>query len=159
MAKRRSKKQRQKNDKGAAPQTRLWPYLLFLFLVVGGTGVAMMHLRAPGGELNAQGLRVSGEGRSDASHVTSPELFKQPRIKTAYTIAQQIPATLNQLYCWCGCIERGMRSALECFESTHAAACEVCLGTAEVAWEMMQKGVSDAGAIQKVVDQRYGRSI
>ena len=42
-------------------------------------------------------------------------------------------ATLNQLYCWCGCIERGMRSNLECFESEHAAQCDVCLAGAEVA--------------------------
>lgn len=159
MAKRRSKKQRRKNGKGSASQVRLWPYLLFGFLLVGGTGVGVIHLSTRGGELNVQGLRVSGEGRSDASHVTPPEMFEQPRIRAAYTIAQRIPETLNQLYCWCGCIERGMRSALECFESTHAAACEVCLGTAEIAWEMMQKGVSDAGAIQEVVDKRYGRGV
>lgn len=120
--------------------------------------IAKINAGAPGGDLNAQGLRVSGEGRSDASAVAAPEQFEHPRVKAGYAVAQKIPETLNQLYCWCGCIERmGHRSALECFESDHAKNCDVCLGTAEIAWEMTQKGITDPAEIQKAVDVRYGR--
>lgn len=153
------RKSHPKRAKRKTSERRIWPMLLVLFLAIGGLMVAKIHAGAPGGELSAQGLRVSGEGRADASHVTPPELFEHPRAKAAYTIAQKIPATMNQLYCWCGCIERGMRSTLECFESAHGANCDVCMGTAEIAWEMSQKGVTDPGQIQKAVDERYGRGI
>ena len=136
--------------------TRVWPAFL-LMGVLFAMMIAVIHARAPGGDLNAQGLRVSGEGRSDASHVTPPELFEDPRVKEAYAIAGRIPETMNNLYCWCGCIERGMRSALECFESRHGASCDICIRTAEIAWAMTQRGVTDPGTIQKVVDTEMGR--
>lgn len=153
MAKNRSNRSKKRS---AGPKDRIWP----VFLLIGMFGalmVVVINAGAPGGEMNAEGLRVSGEGRADASHVTAPELFDHPRVKEGYAIAQRIPKTMNQLYCWCGCIERGMRSALECFESAHGANCEVCLGTAEIAWEMTQQGITDPAKIQKAVDARYGR--
>jgi hypothetical protein len=155
MANSRSK--RSKKGKTQTSKNRIWPAFLLLG-VLGALTILLINARAPGGELNAQGLRVSGEGRSDAAAVTPPEFFDHPRVKAGYEIAQKIPATLNQLYCWCGCIERmGHRSALECFESDHAANCDVCLGTAEIAWEMTQNGITDPAEIQKAVDARYQR--
>jgi hypothetical protein len=110
------------------------------------------------GELREDGLRIIPRGRSDASAVVPPELFDHPRVREAYAIAQKIPATLNQLYCWCGCIERmGHRSALECFESNHAAFCDVCLVNAEIAKGTIDRGVTDAGEIQKAIDARVAR--
>lgn len=124
-------------------------------LFLGGlTWLSTTHPhRAP--NLNAQGLRVSGAGRSDATRVVPPAQFADLRAKNAYRIAAEISATLNKLYCWCGCIERGMRSNLECFESTHAAQCDVCLAGAEVAWEMRQKGITDPAQVQRVLDARF----
>lgn len=147
-------KKRPKRHEGS---TRVWPAFLLLG-VLGAMTIALMHARVPGGELSAEGLRVSGEGRSDASHVTPPELFDHPRVKEAYAISQRIPETMNHLYCGCGCIERGMRSALECFEGNHGANCDICIRTAEIAWEMTQRGVTDFGAIQKAVDTQMGRA-
>ena len=110
------------------------------------------------GKLRESGLRIIPRGRSDASAVVAPELFDQPRVRAGYAIARQIPETLNQLYCWCGCIENmGHRSALECFESNHAAFCDVCVANAEIADEMLGKGITDAGEIQKVIDSRMAR--
>lgn len=154
MAKKRIQSKRSR--KGQKRNTRVWPAFLLLG-VLGAMTVALMHTFAPGGDLTANGLRVSGEGRSDASHVTPPELFEHPRVKEAYAISQRIPETMNHLYCWCGCIERGMRSALECFESNHGANCDICIRTAEIAWEMTQRGVSDPGAIQRAIDAAVGR--
>lgn len=150
MAKKPKRKYRKVKNTG------IWP----AFALLGVSGVMMLlmiHAGAPGGDLNAQGLRVSGEGRSDASHVVPPEHFQHPRVRAAYAIAQRIPETMNRLYCWCGCIERGMRSALECFESEHGAACEICLRTAEIAGEMTEQGITDAGRIQREIDTRLGR--
>jgi hypothetical protein len=152
----RNRSSRSKKGKVRTSKNRVWPAFVLLG-VLGALMIMLINARAPGGDLNAQGLRVSGEGRSDASAVTPPELFDHPRVKEAYAIAQRIPETMNQLYCWCGCIERGMRSALECFESNHGANCDVCMGTAEIAWEMTQKGVTDPAEIQNAIDARYGR--
>lgn len=154
---------RRKNRKGhrrrRLSRGRVWALVLFIVLGVGGLAVVQAQLATPRvGELNAQGLRLTPSGRSDASHVMEPLFFPEGRVREAYAIAQKIPETLNQLYCWCGCTQRGLhRSALECFESMHAAACDVCLANAEVAREMTQKGVTDAAEIQAVLDAQYGR--
>lgn len=126
-------------------------------LLLFGVGLVWLNAshRPVARPLNAQGLRVSGAGRADATRVLPASMFSNPRVREAYRIAAQIPATLNRLYCWCGCIERGMRSNLECFESEHAAQCDVCLAGAEVAWEMHQKGITDAAQIQRVLDARF----
>ena len=138
-----------------------WPVAVAVVLAAAVVSIPFLGPRTPGGELNAQGLRVSGEGRSDASAVMDPARFDQPRVREAYAIARRIPATLNQLYCWCGCIENPMmgdhRSALECFESAHAASCDVCLANAEIAWEMTRQDITDAASIQRAIDEQYGR--
>ncbi len=86
--------------------------------------------------------------------------FRDPehtgKTRHAYWIATQIPEVMNQLYCWCGCENRGVhRSALGCFEDRMGENCDVCQGTAEIAYEMIQKGVTDAGKIQAAVDAKW----
>lgn len=104
-------------------------------------------------ETGESGLRLVPSGRSDASAVLDPEQFTGD-VRSAYWIASQIPEVLNQLYCWCGCIERGEhRSNLACFEDGMGVTCDVCRGTAEIAYELVQAGVTDAGAIQAEVDE------
>ena len=51
-------------------------------------------------------------------------------------IVRDIPAVLNQLYCWCGCKENPAthhRSLLECYDSEHASNCDICIGEAMLA--------------------------
>ena len=96
-------------------------------------------------------------GRSDASHVLDPTRFSQPEVSHSYWVARQIPALLNKLYCWCGCENRGIhRSNLQCFEDAMAEDCPVCRGTAEMAYEMSGKGVTDAAKVQAAVDVVWG---
>ena len=105
------------------------------------------------GQLRPDGLRIVVSGRSDASHVLDPNRFSQPDVRHGYWIATQIPALLNQLYCWCGCENHGQhRSNLQCFEDTMATDCRVCLGTAEIAYKLSQQGVTDAAKVQAAVD-------
>nr|WP_313897542.1 PCYCGC motif-containing (lipo)protein [Burkholderia pseudomallei] len=109
------------------------------------------------GMLRPDGLRIVPSGRSDASHVLNPNRFADKNVRHAYWVATQIPAVLNKLYCWCGCENRGIhRSNLQCFEDQMAVTCEVCQGTAEIAWQMTRAGVTDAGKIQVAVDARWG---
>lgn len=109
------------------------------------------------GELRENGLRIIPSGPSDASLVLDPEQFDSPEVRHAYWIATQIPETLNQLYCWCGCENRGVhRSNLACFEDRMGVDCAVCRGTAEIAYERVQQGITDAGKIQAEVDAKWG---
>lgn len=109
------------------------------------------------GMLRPDGLRIAPSGRSDATHVLNSNQFTDRNIRHAYWVATQIPAVLNKLYCWCGCENRGIhRSNLQCFEDQMAVTCEVCQGTAEIAWQMTQGGVTNAGKIQAAVDARWG---
>ncbi|MFM0556894.1 PCYCGC motif-containing (lipo)protein [Paraburkholderia sediminicola] len=108
------------------------------------------------GMLRPDGLRIIPSGRSDASHVLNPNQFADKDVRHSYWVATQIPATLNKLYCWCGCENRGVhRSNLQCFEDQMAVTCAVCQGTAEIAWRMTQAGVQDAGKIQAAVDVKW----
>jgi hypothetical protein len=152
-----AKRKRVAKDKGSRRAGR---QLLLYFLTLGllAVGFHLLYTSRGARPLDARGLRVSGEGRSDATHVLSAAHFASTRVRNAYYLAAQIPETLNQLYCWCGCIERGMRSNLECFETTHASVCDVCLAGAEVAWEMRQRGVTDPAKVQQVLDARFGPS-
>ncbi|CAN5843905.1 hypothetical protein BH23GEM5_BH23GEM5_20390 [soil metagenome] len=107
------------------------------------------------GELRENGLRIIPIGSSDASAVLDLEQYTG-KTRNAYWIATQIPEVLNQLYCWCGCENRGVhRSTLGCFEDRMGENCDVCQGTAEIAYEMVQKGITDAGKNQAAVDAKW----
>ena len=109
------------------------------------------------GELREDGLRIIPSGRSDASAVLDPAQFADSAVRHAYWVATQIPETLNQLYCWCGCENRGVhRSNLQCFEDRMGVDCDVCQGTAEIAYSMVQQGITDAAKIQAAVDAEWG---
>lgn len=109
------------------------------------------------GELREDGLRIIPSGRSDASAVLDPAQFTDSTVRHAYWVAQQIPGTLNQLYCWCGCENRGVhRSNLQCFEDRMGVNCDVCQGTAEIAYSLVQQGITDAAKIQAAVDAEWG---
>lgn len=108
------------------------------------------------GELRADGVRIIPTGGADASAVLDPARFTNAEVRHAYWVATQIPAVLNQLYCWCGCENRGVhRSNLQCFEDEMGVSCDVCQGTAEIAYEMVQRGITDAGKIQAAVDAKW----
>ncbi|MEO5669895.1 MAG: PCYCGC motif-containing (lipo)protein [Ramlibacter sp.] len=109
------------------------------------------------GILRADGLRIVVSGRSDAAQVLDPRLFSQGEVIHSYRVARKIPGLLNQLYCWCGCEDRGVhRSNLQCFEDDMAEDCTVCRGTAEIADDMNAKGITDAAKIQAMVDAVWG---
>ena len=98
-------------------------------------------------------------GRSDASAVLDPASFSDDQQRHAYMAAREIPAVLNQLYCWCHCRESTIfhhRSLLECFESDHGSQCSTCMGEATLAYDMVKRGVTDVRQIQNAIDLRFG---
>ncbi|GJH20216.1 hypothetical protein CBA19CS22_26760 [Caballeronia novacaledonica] len=165
----------------AKPSRRALLHLLFLLALVVAVPAAMVwgpslvrhetvssaKVTGPSGQLQQatawhvgmlrpDGLRIIPGGRSDASHVLNPNQFTDKDVRHAYWVATQIPAVLNKLYCWCGCENRGVhRSNLQCFEDEMAVTCPVCQGTAEIAYQMTQAGVQDAGRIQAAVDAKW----
>jgi hypothetical protein len=116
--------------------------------------------RIPGwrvGMSRPDGLRIIPTGRYDASHVLDPRQFKDKAVRHTYSVATQIPATLNKLYC---CVVARIgggehRSILQCFEDQMAVSCAVCRGTAEIAYQMRRDGIQDAGKIQAAVDAKW----
>ena len=98
-------------------------------------------------------------GRSDASAVLNPASFTSQQQQHAYMAAREIPAVLNQLYCWCHCKESTIfhhRSLLECFESDHASQCSTCMGEALLAQQMVKSGTTNIRQIQNAIDAQFG---
>ena len=84
------------------------------------------------------------------------EFAGNPDAAEAYDIARQIPQALDGLYCHCHCKESMRhRSLLTCFQSEHASQCDICMGEARLAFQMLQQGKSLA-EIRVAVDKQYG---
>ncbi len=78
------------------------------------------------------------------------------RVSHVYAQAAEIAAVLDGLYCYCDCSRHsGHRSLLSCFESDHAAACDVCLSEAAIAYRMTRDGRS-LDEIRDAIDELYG---
>src|SRR5262245_14461728 len=66
------------------------------------------------------------------------------RAHAAYVAAKEIPEVLNQLPCFCGCMDGngiGHKSNLYCFADNHGNICELCQTIALDAQEMHRKGM------------------
>lgn len=108
------------------------------------------------GQLRADGLRLVPSPPDDASRVLADASLGYEGHRELYAIAREIPAILNRLYCWCGCIKQGRhRSALACYEDRSATGCGVCQETARIAWKQVQAGVRDPARIQRAIDLEW----
>jgi hypothetical protein len=92
--------------------------------------VPAYHAQAPRGELPA---------------TMDPELFPDPVIQNAYTVAAKIKKTLYQQPCYCHCDRsHGHTSLLDCFASKHGSGCGTCIYEDLYAFEQSSKGKSAA---------------
>jgi len=81
---------------------------------------------------------------------------KNPGALEAYAAARRSAATLDGLYCHCDCSKHsGHRSLLTCFESEHAAYCDICMGEANLASDMAARGKS-LTEIRAAIDRQFG---
>ena len=110
-------------------------------------------------------------GRSTAGHHPDPrpdaqalamtirpvtEFASNPDAAEVYDLARQIPQALDGLYCHCHCKESMRhRSLLTCFQSDHASQCDICMGEARLAFQMLQQGRT-LDEIRAAVDKQYG---
>jgi hypothetical protein len=110
-------------------------------------------------------------GRGDATHTHHPgpraaserttvvptaRYASYPRVAETYEMAAAVPMILDGLHCFCECDEHsGHYSLLDCFNSDHAARCDVCMSEAVIAYRMHHDGAS-LDAIRAEVDRTYG---
>jgi hypothetical protein len=84
------------------------------------------------------------------------DFSSNPDAAEVYDIARQIPQALDGLYCHCHCKESMRhRSLLTCFQSEHASQCDICMGEARLAFQMLQQGRT-LDEIRAAVDKQYG---
>jgi uncharacterized protein with PCYCGC motif len=90
-----------------------------------------------------------------ANHVLDPAGFTDERVRNAYQAAKKYAHVLESIYCYCRCKENiGHRALVECFESEHAAHCDVCMNEAIIAARMTEQGKTPK-EIQKAIDAYY----
>jgi len=75
----------------------------------------------------------------------NPELFTEPGVQNAYTVAARIKKTLYQQPCYCHCDRsQGHGSLVDCFASKHGSVCNICMSEDFYAYEQLRKGKSAA---------------
>ncbi len=92
-----------------------------------------------------------------ASRVLAAEqLADYPDAISAFDAARQIPQVVDGIRCSCGCATReGFYSLLSCYEEDGMARhCEVCQGTARLAYRLHRQGKTLA-QIREAVDLRF----
>ncbi|MGH7925268.1 MAG: CYCXC family (seleno)protein [Candidatus Binatus sp.] len=87
----------------------------------------------------AEAETVAAKGASGRLTL-DPNQFVGP-VKEAYKFAEQNPALLAELHCYCGCDKaEGHQNLLDCYRSRHAAACEICTQEVLLAKRMSEQG-------------------
>ena len=79
-------------------------------------------------------------------------------VRAAFEEVRQIPGVVDGIRCQCGCADygEGNYSLLSCYEGEGMAReCQVCQGTARLAFRLHKAGKSLA-QIRAAVDERYG---
>jgi hypothetical protein len=95
------------------------------------------------------------EGSTGARVMPASTWGDDARLVRAYEAAREMPAVFDGLYCYCECKEHfGHRSLLTCYESEHAASCDICLTEGRMATEMHQRGAT-LQQIRDAVDAQF----
>ncbi len=95
-------------------------------------------------------------GLTGSTVVPASRYAQFARVSAVYGQAAEIPSVLDGLYCHCDCSQHsGHRSLLTCFESDHAAACDICMSEAAIAYRMTKSGRS-LEEIRAAIDELYG---
>ena len=126
--------------------------------VVAGAGAAalvgVVFLTRPAGGSTQH--PTPRPGITAAKVLADPAIPRNPGALEAYAAARTIAATLDGVYCHCDCSKHsGHRSLLTCYESTHAAYCDICMGEAMLASGMTGQGKS-LTEIRAAIDHQFG---
>jgi hypothetical protein len=83
--------------------------------------------------------------KGDLPATMSPELFSNPIVQNAYSVATKIKKTLYQQPCYCHCDRsKGHTSLLDCFASFHGSECGTCIYEDLYSYEQARKGKTAA---------------
>jgi Protein of unknown function with PCYCGC motif len=120
----------------------------FIVTLLGGTLIvaAVNSLAFPVSTGVQVAVAQAGESEAQAAEnlrvTLDPKQF-QGEVRKAYQVAQDDPALLAQLHCYCGCDKAdGHRNLLDCYRTDHGAHCEICVGEATDAEAMAKRGMS-----------------
>jgi hypothetical protein len=120
-----------------------------LVLLAGGLWLGLSSPQ--GGEHPAPRPDVTG-----ATVIPAERFADYTRVSAVYAQAAEIPHILDGLHCYCDCAQHsGHRSLLTCFESDHAAPCDISLTEAAIAYRMTREGRS-LDEIRAAIDELYG---
>ncbi len=101
--------------------------------------------QTPEPSAQADGQVASSAGSPDPAAklrlTLDPQLF-QGDVKKAYQVAQDDPALLAQMHCYCGCDRtEGHKNLLDCFRDKHGSTCAICTGEAIEAEQLARQGM------------------
>jgi len=135
-----------RKPKGNAKRSILW-----------GAGIGVAVVAGFLATQDAGATHPEPRANAHAHRVMPPERYEEyPRIAQVYAQADEVKEILDGIYCYCECSKHsGHYSLLECFESDHGAACDVCLSEAALAHRMAQDGKT-LDQIRDAVDGLYG---
>jgi hypothetical protein len=86
-----------------------------------------------------------------------PALFTG-KAREAYQAAKEVPAVLQEMPCYCGCMNNGFhKNNLWCFHDNHAEDCDVCQDIALDAREMYKAG-TPIDRIRAEIQAKYKRN-
>ena len=121
-------------------------------VVAAAATVAVLVVARPAGEGHHPDPRP---GITGAKVLPASVFGADARLVRAYTAAQTLPDVFDGIYCYCHCKEEmGHRSLLTCYESEHAASCDICLAEAAMASDMHQHGAT-LQDIRRAIDARF----
>ncbi len=127
------------------------PWIVIGLSLLVGVGILVGSNLPSGTEHPVPRPEINGETVIPASRY-----MEYARVSAVYQQAREIAPTLDGLYCHCDCSKHsGHRSLLSCFESDHAAACDICLSEATIAYRMLKNGRT-LDEIRVAIDELYG---
>lgn len=160
--------------KGQRRKTRGLRSLAYLGFVAAGFLLGMMIWSAfrpslPAGSAGANGGRATSGWVAESASGVPPyftsaaaarpypsllpaaDFSRDPAVEHAYTVAEEMPGVLAQMPCYCHCNRIGHRSLLDCYASTHAAGCDVCLMEALFSGRMTTEGQNPATIRREII--------
>jgi Protein of unknown function with PCYCGC motif len=123
-------------------------------MIVGIVALGLVAIAGMGG-CHQRAAANAGGGDASVSLTQDPRLY-QGEAHEAYVVARDHPELLAQLDCYCGCEEHeGHKNLLDCFRTNHGAVCDICMGEAVTAGQMLTQG-TPVDQIREALRARYG---
>ena len=146
------KKSNRKPDAASEKTARKINHILLVVAVIAAAGLVWYA------------MRPDTTQTADTSNLPKPTIETQSpdnftgTARLAYQAAKEIPEILNQLPCYCGCMQNfGHKSNLYCFRDNHGVECSMCQDIALDALQMHKNGLTFE-RIREHVETKFGRT-